>query len=282
MNNIIYIYIIIFIILIFYNYKNEQFISDKNINVYAIYHFYKNTDPYYSNNRVYNKIPLIAFTCWHSKELLYNMYHNMIKNISNNPEIDFYIYDNDNAIDFIKNNFDISVLDAYNKLIPDSYKSDLLRYCLLYINGGIYLDIKFKFTIPIIKLIAKYQSIFVKDFNHCDNATLTGFIITEPKNPIFLDCIKQIIYNIENDIYGDNSLFPTGPCLLGSITKKYNNIFKLKMHKSFNNSDNYVITDYYNEDDILLIPYFQYRNEQKILQNNIHYSKLWDNKNIYY
>jgi len=53
------------------------------------------------------------------------------------------------------------------------------------------------------------------------------------------------------------------------------------MHKSFNNADNYVITDYYNENDILLIPYSQYRNEKKILQNNIHYSKLWDNKNIY-
>jgi mannosyltransferase OCH1-like enzyme len=209
------------------------------------------------------------------------MYQTISNNISNNPEIDFYIYDNNEAIDMIKTNFKSIVSDTYNRLIPDSYKSDLLRYCLLYINGGIYFDIKFKFTVPIIKLIAKYQSIFVKDFDHCDNATLNGFIITEPRNPIFLDCINQIIYNVSNNVYGENSLFPIGPCLLGSIAKKYNNIFKLKIHKSFNNADNYVITDLYNENDILLIPYSQYRIEQRILQNNDHYSKLYDNKNIY-
>jgi hypothetical protein len=58
MNNIYYIivFIIVFIIiLLYFKYNNEQLISIKN--VYAIDHFYKHTDPYYSNIRVYNKIP---------------------------------------------------------------------------------------------------------------------------------------------------------------------------------------------------------------------------------
>ena len=37
---------------------------------------------------------------------------------------------------------DNNVLLAYTKLIQYAFKSDLSRLCLLYINGGIYLDIK--------------------------------------------------------------------------------------------------------------------------------------------
>jgi hypothetical protein len=255
----------------------------ENIYTYKLHHLYKNTDNYYSNNRIYNKIPLVAFTCWHSKNVLFNMYNTILKNISNNPEIDFYIYDNNEASNFIINNFDSNVIDAYNKLIPDSYKSDLLRYCLLYINGGIYFDIKFIFNVSLINLIAKYQSIFVKDFNHCDNATLTGFIITEPKNPIFLDCINEIIININTNNYGLNPLYPTGPCLIGSIlTKKYKNIvFKLKIYKILDADTDYVVTDLNDVNNIILTPYHQYRNEQKKFKNNIYYTDLWKNKSIY-
>jgi mannosyltransferase OCH1-like enzyme len=298
MNNNIFYFICFLVIVFYFNYFNESFTSNNNI--YKLDHFYSNKDINYQTIRVYNNIPLKAFTCWHTKDVLYHMYNTVLKNISNNPEIDFYIYDNNESIDFINTHFNDDVLSAYNRLIPESYKSDLLRYCLLYINGGIYFDIKFLFNVPIIKLIAKYQSIFVKDFNHCYNATANGFIITDAKNPIFLDCINQIIYNINNNIYGDNSLFPTGPCLLGDITSKYNIDFKLKMYKLFNTDDNitvknnyklfdksennegeqYYISDY-NDKEALIIVYPEYRSEQKILQNNPHYSKLWDNKNIY-
>ena len=45
----------------------------------------------------------------------------------NNPEIEFQLYDEKEARLFIKNNFDSDVLDAYDRLAPSSYKSDLWR-----------------------------------------------------------------------------------------------------------------------------------------------------------
>jgi hypothetical protein len=60
-----------------------------------------------------------------------------------NPEMTFHLYDNDMCREFIKNNFDENVLYSYDKLIPGKYKSELWRYCILYIYGGIYLNINY-------------------------------------------------------------------------------------------------------------------------------------------
>ena len=45
--------------------------------------------------------------------------------------------------EFIKNNFDLDILNAYDILKPGAFKADLWRCCILYIYGGIYLDIKY-------------------------------------------------------------------------------------------------------------------------------------------
>jgi mannosyltransferase OCH1-like enzyme len=243
-----------------------------------------NTDDDYKYRRKYNDIPLTAYTHWHSRKVLYFMYNTVNNNIKNNPEIDFYIYDENEASLFIKNNFNNDVINAYNKLKPDSYKSDLFRYCILYMKGGIYYDIKFIFHKKLIDIIKKYETTYVKDFDHCNNAVYTGFMITKPKNPVYLDCINQIIKNTNINYYGNNSLYPTGPCLLSnSLSKYYYDIpFTHKMYKIENDNKEYVITDYDDVTFIILNPYIEYRDEQKILQNKDSYSTLWNNKDIYY
>ena len=84
---------------------------------------------------------------------------------ANNPEHVYKFYEATDRIDFIKNNFPVSVLKAYHDIIPGAFKADLFRYCVLYINGGIYIDIKYN-TINDFKL--KYlcnREHFVLD--HC-------------------------------------------------------------------------------------------------------------------
>jgi hypothetical protein len=62
---------------------------------------------------------------------------------SQNPEFTHYLFDDADCREFIAANFDYSVLDAFDRLIPGAYKADLWRYCVLYVRGGIYLDIKY-------------------------------------------------------------------------------------------------------------------------------------------
>ena len=61
-----------------------------------------------------------------------------------NPEFEHYLYDDDDCRNFISKHFDEEVVEAFDLLIPGAYKSDLWRYCILYVTGGIYLDIKYK------------------------------------------------------------------------------------------------------------------------------------------
>ena len=88
-------------------------------------------------------IPLNIFQTYHTLDLPPRMRKSVNKLIKNNPEFTHYLYDDDDCRKFIKNNFPSNVVNAFDKLIPGAYKADLWRYCVLYIHGGIYLDIKY-------------------------------------------------------------------------------------------------------------------------------------------
>ena len=61
--------------------------------------------------------------------------------IDKNPTYDYYFYDKNDRINFIKKYFDDSILKAYNKINHGALQADLFRACYIYINGGVYSDI---------------------------------------------------------------------------------------------------------------------------------------------
>ena len=223
-------------------------------------------------------IPLNVYTCWHTKDLPPLMKANYEKLIHDNPEFNVYLYDEDDCREFIKNHFPPDLLNTYNTLIPCSYKSDLWRFCMLYINGGIYLDIKYQ-CVNNFKFIALTEKeYFVKDLK---KDVYTALIITLPKNEILLKCINQIVENVKIRFYGNTSLEPTGPALLGRyFTQDEVNNLELYHGES-------VITNILNEhyivynNSIILSNYRDYRGEQSQFQKNKYYTLLWEDKNIY-
>ena len=224
-------------------------------------------------------IPLNLYTCWHNKDLPPLMKTNYEKLIHDNPEFNVYLYDEDECREFIKTHFSTDVLNAYNSLIPCSYKSDLWRFCILYINGGIYLDIKYQ-CVNNFKFIALTEKeYFVRD--RLDQHTYTALIITLPKNDILLKCINQIVENVNTRFYGNSSLDPTGPGLLGSFfTQDDINIFEMYHAGSVieNKLNEYYIV--YNN-SIILSNYPDYRVEQSRIQKNKYYTLMWEEENIY-
>lgn len=167
-------------------------------------------------------IPRNVYMTWHSSELPPMMKKHIDIEIANNPEFNFFIYDLEKCRNFIKNHFHISVLNAFDTLQPIAYKADLWRCCVLYIKGGIYLDIKlvpvngFKF----IDIIDKERFTLERDGTFWENKTFgisNALIIAKAGNEILYDCIKNIVDNVNNKFYGFNNLYPTGPGLMGQI-----------------------------------------------------------------
>jgi mannosyltransferase OCH1-like enzyme len=196
---------------------------------------------------------------------------------NSHPRFTHYLFDENECLNFIKDNFGNEVSNAYNMLVPSAYKSDLWRYCILYINGGIYFDIKF-YCVNGFKLIALTEKeYFARDLEKSGGGTLNGLLAVKPKNEILKNCIRQIVENVKNSYYGKTCLDPTGPGLLGKYFTKQD---KEKMELYFANIniknvvDEYVIVF---NDVTVLKQYDGYRNAQ----TKKHYSELWNEKNIY-
>ena len=256
-------------------------------------------------------IPLHIYQTWHTKDLPPKMRECVNKLKKANPEFEHHLYDDNDCREFIRINFDSNVLNAFDRLISGAYKADLWRYCVLYKNGGIYLDIKyepvdgFKFIELVdneyfvlekpyynmnlsleneLKLINSpnyYQTVYNKiDDELWKNKQLgiyNGFMICKANNPILFECIQTIVINVKNKYYGYNRLYPTGPGLLGEKYFK-RDMSKIKEFKIFYSMNDISIITKKNR---ILKIYGKYREEQKKYGKNKNYGDLWNENNIY-
>ena len=199
-----------------------------------------------------------------------------------NPEFTYYLYDDDMCRDFIKNNFDNEVLYTFDKLKPGAYKSDLWRYCILYIKGGIYLDIKYN-CINGFKLIELTdKEYYVKDREYFGIVGIyQALLACLPKSKLLLDCIQCAVENVKNNNYEYSELYICGPHM---VSKLFNNI-------QLNNIELYFTGDCICRNDVeILNIYSEYRKEQdtyktekyKYSKNeNEYYKFMWIKKNVY-
>jgi hypothetical protein len=267
MEKIFLLYIILIILFIF--------------NYFTKYSFVLNSNYIQSKYILINNIPNNVYLTWSSLNAPINMYSTVLNNINNNPDFNFYIYDDNACIDFINKHFDSDVLYVYKNLKPGAYKADLFRYCVLYIYGGVYMDIKFILHKKLKDLILKYNYIFVSDLQTdktCKGGCFNGFMISPKNNNIFIDCIKQIVVNYKNNYYGLNSLYPTGPCLLGNIIQTNYPFINYKL-QIISKLSGYTIND--EENNIIISQYLQYRFDLYFFSKTKHYSELWNNNDIY-
>jgi len=95
-------------------------------------------------------IPKIVYQTWFSKYDIPDTYLQIINHNKNlNPEYDFIIYD-DLDLDHLFQDAPLNIKNAYLRINPHygPARSDLFRYYIIYIKGGIYLDIKIKCLRP--------------------------------------------------------------------------------------------------------------------------------------
>ena len=224
-------------------------------------------------------VPLKIYQTWHTKKLPPNMFKNIIDIKNKHPRFEYFLFDDNDCREFIKNNFSEEVLWAFDKLIPGAYKADLWRYCILYKQGGIYLDIKFKCINGFRMIALTEKEYFVNDINKI--GIYNGLIVSKPGNQILLNCINDIVNNVKNKFYGEGCLYPTGPMLIDKyFNDKYKRENELNMETLNISSTEKQHLIKYNNTYIFCV-YNNYRDEQKIFQKKEHYGILWTNKNIY-
>jgi mannosyltransferase OCH1-like enzyme len=215
-------------------------------------------------------IPLVIYQVWHSDDIPESVNHSIISIKQSNPEFDHKLFNLDMCRDFIKNNFEQRILDAFDNIIPYAFKFDLWRYCILYLNGGIYLDSKY-YPLNNFKFFwLTDKEYFCKDLPSSRSGIYNALIICKPKNKLMFNAIYKLVENVENKYYGTFSLEPTGPFMLKQLAINMDiniNSFELELEK-INDAEHYIR---YNSLRILEL-HKEYRQEQK------KYGKHW----IYY
>ena len=229
------------------------------------------------NTNLHMEIPNNIFQTWHNKKLPPQMYLAVKYVKQQNPRFNHFLFDDNDCREFIQNNFDSDVLNAYDCLIPGAYKADLWRYCILYKRGGIYLDIKYK---PLNGF--KFFNLLDQEYFVIDNGgggIYNALIVCKAGNEILLKAINQIVENTKNRYYGNHFLEPTGPHLLIKyFSDEELNTFVLK-HKLLGEEDKDKIITYNNIP--ILGCYKGYFNNIRNYSKTKHYAELWNNRTIY-
>jgi mannosyltransferase OCH1-like enzyme len=225
-------------------------------------------------------IPLNIFQTWESKDLPPNMEKCIRQIKEENPEFNHYLYGDVECEQFIKDNFNEKVLNAYKKLIPGAYKADLWRCCVLYAYGGIYLDAK---MIPLngfrfIELTDKEY--FVRDLVSSGKGVWNGLIVSKPQNPILKEAIRRIVENVENKFYGTSWLEPTGPILFKRIMSE-TEIDNLEYEVMLSGGNGVLITKNADPSQAILKYDKEAYSEQDNFKKKKRYTVLWAERNIY-
>ncbi len=273
--------ICICIIIFYYNkieyFENNNYLEDQDILLKS-----PNKDIetiYVSENIHENEIPLNIFMCWKNKNLSVKMSQLIYKIKTENPEFNIYIFDDNDCHYMLKKYFIKDVVDAFDTLIPGAFKADLWRYCVLYLYGGIYQDIKYE---PINEF--KYKELtdkeyFARDTDVAGKGVFNAIMSCKKNNKILEKAIKKIVHNVKTNFYGNTALDPTGPLLLKYFfSAEEINKFEIKWIGDKNDMQ------IFKNDRAILKMYPEYRDEQKKMSddhNTKYYGDLWKERNIY-
>jgi len=227
-------------------------------------------------------VPLVIYMTWHSNNISDDMNQVIVKNREMTPEFDTYFYSDKDCYNFIKDNFEPDVLNAFKTLKPGAFKADLFRYCILYKKGGVYSDIKMELHLPLIDILKEYPKIFIGNIPdeppNPTNQIWNGFMSSPPGNPVFKACIDEIVLNCKNKDYRANYLDITGPCLLFRMNNKFESSDFISSLPFYFVKGKYEVLF---RDKLFIKQNDASKTKQKVLQRVPHYSTMWNDRDVY-
>ena len=130
-------------------------------------------------------------------------------------DTDYKLYDNEEVEKFLDTHFDPEIRAAYDSLNPLAYKADLARYCILYKNGGWYLDVGLTAIGRADTRVDLYAFRSMNRYSGTSWACDNGMFYAEPGNPALKIAIEMVVRHVSDKYYGKTPLCPTGPSLWG-------------------------------------------------------------------
>ena len=238
-------------------------------------------------------VPKIIWQTWHSLPLPPGMERAVRALKAAHPDFTYMLMDETMCYDYIYARFPHDVALAFQTLRPGAYKADLWRLCVLYNDGGVYLDIKYKCVPPFSfhALLDKAQ--FVRDrvvlsSRGMKHGIYNALMVCPPGDARILACIEHIVQNVQTRYYGLCCLEPTGPVLVAKhidtrgadVTMQYGQSFNKRDDTRYIKAFSPALRKKFGKTHLLRC-YKGYTREQDSTQTLPHYSVLWRKRLIY-
>ena len=175
--------------------------------------------------------------------------------IKNNPDYEYKLFTDDDNRRIVEKYFP-DFLVYYDNFEYDIQRADAIRYMILYLYGGIYLDLDYICNHSFNELIFEKPLGLNKSINQSWSFTNSIMISSVKNHPIWLECLRQMKKKTPFFIRGKHLkvMTSTGPIMLTRSVKKYKqdiqildiiqqcNVCMLKQNKQCNIDRNYILT----------------------------------------
>jgi hypothetical protein len=170
------------------------------------------------NNRIPNyhmsvtgevhSIPRLCHQTWRSHVLPPRIEELRATNKRRNPDVEFLLYDDSDVATFLTTHFPPDVTRAYSRIDSrlGAARADFFRYCVLFVRGGMYLDVKSELKCDIFKRLIQPSDECVLDFGRYDFESYRRelgfhtheqwFMISKPGHEYFRQAIQMLVHNI--------------------------------------------------------------------------------------
>lgn len=225
-------------------------------------------------------IPLSIFTFYHDKSKLPpRLFDNFKRLQDHHPQFTCRIFDIPEARQFIQEKFDANTLRAFDRLKPYSFKSDLFRFCYMYIHGGIYIDIKYRCVegFSLDELIGNEYLVSEP------LGIQTCLLVLQPHNKLMKYAIEMISNKISRSLMAiGRSPTSTGPLLLSNgFQKLYTNNDERCIRDSLRWCYTGSYQTIYQSERLILQEYETYRQDLAEYSDQPHYTVLHRTRDVF-
>ena len=108
------------------------------------------------------------------------------------PEYEVRFFDDDACERYLREHFDPAVLARYHGLKRGAHRADLWRYCVLWREGGVYLDIKTELIRPLADILPRGRNATV--LSVVNGTIYQGILhVPRPGSRVMRQCIAQVL-----------------------------------------------------------------------------------------
>eukprot|EP00899_Mesostigma_viride_P022165 jgi/Mesvir1/3132/Mv16304-RA.1 len=258
-------------------------------------------DPSWNDNMV--SIPHVLHRIFTNRNVTRRFREVLDKAGDMDPTLEFTLADFPTAESFMASRCGEKAAWAFRMLLPGTYKADFYRMCVLYTEGGYYMDLAMVLKAPMNSFVPADATFVVATDPGLPQGKglLSGFLGSVPNHPLMNETMNAIIRHVEECWYSDNDtvdgrLAVTGPELLA---RAYYSVYgELPIAPMWNATSGVLLLPA-NKDESLTIHVHDLGKEREVVQDKFlgaatefqqmgymvpsaeHYSVVWKRRKVY-